>query len=104
MLNRKRKQRSPPYPLVGPIIYQREYIAICSRGERTTDILPRIAVVGVIALIPLYYFTQATVGTGNKAPGSGQAEIKESRRAGNLSNEYRDPRDSGKKTTEADGK
>lgn len=43
------------------------------------------------------------MGTGGKAPGSGQAEIKESRRAGGAKDEYRDPRDSGKKTTSVDG-
>lgn len=41
-------------------------------------------------------------GTGSKAVGSGQATIKEERREKGTENEYRDPRDSGKKTTESD--
>jgi hypothetical protein len=36
----------------------------------------------------------------DKSPGSGQAEIKERRRKGDPSKEYRDPRDSGVKTLE----
>lgn len=45
-----------------------------------------------------YYFSQGTIGTGNKAQGSGQATIKEIRREHGTENEYRDPRDSGVKT------
>jgi len=54
-------------------------------------------------MIPLFYFTQGTQGIGKKSPGSGQATIREIRREKGTSEEYRDPRDSGQKTTEADG-
>lgn len=59
--------------------------------------------VSVGVAIPAFYIIQATIGTGNKAPGSGQAEIKQSRREGNAPTEFRDARDSGKKTSSVDG-
>lgn len=62
----------------------------------------RIVAISLVAAIPTFYIIQATIGTGDKSPGSGQAEIKKARREGDPSKEYRDPRDSGKKTTEAD--
>lgn len=63
----------------------------------------RIAAIGVVVLVPLYYFAQGTKGTGKKLPGEGgQAEIKEKRREHGTENEYRDPRDSGVKTTGQD--
>jgi hypothetical protein len=48
-----------------------------------------------LAIVCGYYFLHS-----DKAPGSGQAQIKEMRRKGDPSNEYRDPRDSGVKTPE----
>lgn len=65
--------------------------------------LCRIAMISLAAAIPAFYFIQGTIGTGNKVPGSGNKEIKQSRREGNASTEYRDPRDSGKKTSSVDG-
>ena len=55
----------------------------------------RFALAALLALLPGYYFLHS-----GKAPGSGQAEIKERRRGGDPSKEYRDPRDGGVKTLE----
>lgn len=63
----------------------------------------RVALVSLGLAIPAFYFLQGTMGTGGKAPGSGQAEIKEARREHGTKDEYRDPRDSGKKTSSVDG-
>lgn len=54
-----------------------------------------IVIGAVIAAIPFYYFFHS-----DKPPGDGQAAIKEARRQGNPSQEFRDPRDSDVKTLE----
>ncbi|KAK5070084.1 hypothetical protein LTS08_001222 [Lithohypha guttulata] len=72
--------------------------------QGTTSRVPLIFAVMLASLLPLYYFTQATVGTGNKSPGAGQATIRDKRNEHGTENEYRDPRDSGKKTTPGEEK
>ena len=55
----------------------------------------RLALAGIVAFVPFYYIFHS-----NKSPGSEQAAIKQKRRAGDYSNEHRDPRDSDVKTLE----
>lgn len=54
-----------------------------------------MAVGAIIACVPFYYFLHS-----DKQPRSEQAAIKEARRQGDPSKEFRDPRDSSVKTLE----
>jgi hypothetical protein len=55
----------------------------------------RFAAAAAILIFPGYYFMNS-----DRAPGQGQAAIKEHRRAGGAGEEYRDPKDSPVKTLE----
>lgn len=78
------------------------YLCGCASSYSSQADCSRIAAVGFFVMIPTFYLLQGTFGTGQKPVGEGQATIKEIRREKGTQNEYRDPRDSGKKTTEAD--
>ena len=60
-----------------------------------TQLCDRLVVAGIVTFVPFYYYFHS-----DKEPRSEHAAMKEARRQGDPSEEYRDPRDSPVKSLE----